>query len=187
VELAAQIFEEGDEFGSANRAVDELEIDIPEGDAGDGGELVPSEAVLQDRRLPSGCPGSNPMRPLAHTGLIYEDNGSALSGAVYGMARPSFRQGVVEDTQPEERIMGIAVLGIHIGKNPCSVVGLNDTGAVVLRRRVRRDSLVALVGKLPACVVAMEACCGAHHLGRPFVANGHDVRLMSPEYVRPKE
>jgi transposase len=34
-------------------------------------------------------------------------------------------------------------------------------------------------------MVAMEACCGAHHLGRLFAAQGHDVRLMSPEYVRP--
>jgi transposase len=31
----------------------------------------------------------------------------------------------------------------------------------------------------------MEACCGAHHLGRVFAAHGHTVRLMSPEYVRP--
>jgi transposase len=31
----------------------------------------------------------------------------------------------------------------------------------------------------------MEACCGAHHLGRFFAAHGHEVRLMSPEYVRP--
>jgi transposase len=31
----------------------------------------------------------------------------------------------------------------------------------------------------------MEACCGAHHLGRLLAAQGHTVRLMSPEYVRP--
>jgi transposase len=31
----------------------------------------------------------------------------------------------------------------------------------------------------------MEACCGAHHLGRVFLEEGHEVRLMSPEYVRP--
>jgi transposase len=31
----------------------------------------------------------------------------------------------------------------------------------------------------------MEACCGAHHLGRLLAAQGHQVRLMSPEYVRP--
>ena len=38
---------------------------------------------------------------------------------------------------------------------------------------------------MPACVMAMEACCGAHHLGRLLQAQGHTVRLMSPEYVRP--
>ena len=81
--------------------------------------------------------------------------------------------------------MTITVLGIDLGKNSCSVIGLDGAGTVVLRRRVRRDTLIALVGKLPACMVAMEACCGAHHLGRLFAAQGHDVRLMSPEYVRP--
>ena len=82
-EMAAEIFEEGDEFGGADGAVDELEVDIPEGDARHGGELVPCEAVLQDRRLASGCPGSNAVWPLAHTGLIYEDDGSALFGTVF--------------------------------------------------------------------------------------------------------
>ena len=81
--------------------------------------------------------------------------------------------------------MRIAVLGIDLGKNVCSVVGLDEGGTVVLRRRTRRDTLIALIGKMPPCVVAMEACCGAHHLGRLFAAHGHDVRLMSPEYVRP--
>jgi transposase len=38
---------------------------------------------------------------------------------------------------------------------------------------------------LPPCVMAMEACCGAHHLGRQLRNMGHQVRLMSPEYVRP--
>ena len=79
----------------------------------------------------------------------------------------------------------VAVLGIDLGKNSCSLVGLDATGAVVLRRRARRETVVGLTAKLPACVVAMEACCGAHHLGRLLVAQGHTVRLMSPEYVRP--
>ena len=71
------------------------------------------------------------------------------------------------------------------GKNVCSVVGLDASGAVVMRRKVRRERLIALAEKLAPCVVGMEACCGAHHLGRVFAAHGHDVRLMSPEYVRP--
>lgn len=81
--------------------------------------------------------------------------------------------------------MTIAVLGIDLGKNVCSVVGLDEHGVVVVRRRSRRDTLISFVSKLPSCVVAMEACCGAHHLGRLFAAQGHDVRLMSPECVRP--
>src|SRR6202047_223045 len=66
-----------------------------------------------------------------------------------------------------------------------SVVGLDRTGRGGVRRRRRRESIVALAAKLSGCVVAMEACCGAHHLGRLLAAQGHEVRLMSPEYVRP--
>jgi transposase len=81
--------------------------------------------------------------------------------------------------------MKIAVLGIDLGKNSCSVVGLDEVGAVIKRRRMRRQSIVTFTQSLPACVVAMEACCGAHHLGRLLRSQGHTVRLMSPEYVRP--
>ena len=79
----------------------------------------------------------------------------------------------------------VAALGIDLGKNTCSIVGLDPAGAVVLRRRVRRGGLLALVGTLPPCVVAMEACCGAHHVARRVAAQGHTPRLMPPEYVRP--
>ena len=81
--------------------------------------------------------------------------------------------------------MQVAVLGIDLGKNSCSIVGLNDQGAVVLRRRMRREGVIRLAAKLKPCVLGMEACCGAHHLGRVLRAQGHEVRLMSPEYVRP--
>lgn len=81
--------------------------------------------------------------------------------------------------------MSIAIPGIDLGKNSCSVVGVDAAGAVVVRRTMRRQTLIDYVVKLPACVVAMEACCGAHHLGRLFAEQGHQIRLMSPEYVRP--
>ncbi|NMG41709.1 IS110 family transposase [Chelativorans sp. ZYF759] len=64
-------------------------------------------------------------------------------------------------------------------------MGLNSEGQVVLRRRGRGATLADLAGSLPPCTVAMEACWGAHHVGRLFAAKGHDVWLMSPEYVRP--
>ena len=54
----------------------------------------------------------------------------------------------------------IAVLGIDLGKNSCSLAGLDASGAVVLRRRTGRQGILALAERLPPCVVAMEACCG---------------------------
>ena len=81
--------------------------------------------------------------------------------------------------------MDIVIVGIDLGKNSCSLAGLDASGRVVLRRRMRRSAVGSFVTSLRRCVVAMEACCGAHHLGRGFAAQGHEVRLMSPEYVRP--
>ncbi len=59
--------------------------------------------------------------------------------------------------------MTIVILGVDLGKTSCSVVGVDATDAVVARRTMRRQTLIDYVTKLPACVVAMEACCGAHH------------------------
>ena len=81
--------------------------------------------------------------------------------------------------------MSIVVLGIDLGKNVCSLAGLDETGAVVLRRRMKREGVIDFVAKMPALIVAMEACCGAHYLGRVLAGKGHTIRLMSPEYVRP--
>ena len=117
---------------------------------------------------------------VAHVGPI------AFAGLKAFLEWPAPPSGVVgSPANQEEEGMDISVLGVDLGKNVCSVVGLNASGAVVMRRKVRRETLIALAEKLPPCVVGMEACCGAHHLGRVFAAHGHDVRLMSPEYVRP--
>ena len=82
-------------------------------------------------------------------------------------------------------MLEVSVLGIDLGKTSFSVVGMSASGQVVLRRRVARAGIAALLTKLPPCVVAMEACCGAHHVGRGAATLGHQVRLMPPEYVRP--
>lgn len=79
----------------------------------------------------------------------------------------------------------IAVLGIDLGKNSCSLAGLDATGAVVIRRKITREGVIAFAATLPSCIIAMEGCCGAHFLGRTLEAQGHEVRLMSPEYVQP--
>ena len=81
--------------------------------------------------------------------------------------------------------MDITVLGIDLGKTVCSLAGLDGSGAVVFRKRIQRFRLLDFLTELPACVVAMEACGGAHHVGRFCLEYGHEPRLMSPLYVRP--
>lgn len=105
------------------------------------------------------------------------------------MARPSqselLQLGGTAQFESRRLSMDIAVLGIDLGKNSCSIVGLDSSGKAVLRRRMQRKTIVTMAAKLSPCIIAMEACCGAHHLGRILAAQGHTVRLMSPEYVRP--
>lgn len=81
--------------------------------------------------------------------------------------------------------MEIVILGVDLGKTVCSLAGLAGSGQVVMRRRIRRNQLSAILVNLPPCIVALEACCGAHQVGRLAADLGHEVRLMPPEYVRP--
>src|SRR3546814_9646357 len=74
------------------------------------------------------------------------------------MARPSRRHRVMVLVclRGRSEPMTIVTLGIDLGKNLNSIVGLDVEGRVVLRRRVRRATLAELAGKLPPCTVAME-------------------------------
>jgi len=79
----------------------------------------------------------------------------------------------------------IATLGVDIGKNTFHLVGLDKRGAIVLRERLSRSQIEIRLANMAPCLVGMEACVGAHHLGRRVEALGHDVRLMAAKYVRP--
>jgi transposase len=80
---------------------------------------------------------------------------------------------------------GIAVIGIDIGKNSFHLVGHDQRGAIVLRQKWSRGQMEARLANLPACLIGMEACVGAHHLSRKLKTLGHDARLMPAKYVRP--
>ena len=74
--------------------------------------------------------------------------------------------------------MGIEVSGIALCKAVCCLAGLGETGAVVYRKRLQRHRLLDFLEGLDPCIVAMEACGGAHHIGRFCVQHGHELRLM---------
>lgn len=81
--------------------------------------------------------------------------------------------------------MDITILGIDLAKSHFAVCGMDRRGQVVLRRELGRAGLLRLLHQLKPCVVAMEACGGAHHWGRAINAMGHQARLLPPHYVTP--
>jgi transposase len=79
----------------------------------------------------------------------------------------------------------IATIGIDLGKKIFHVIGFDRRGAVVLRQKRSRHQLESSLANIAACLIGMEACSGAHHLGRKPEAMGHQVRLMPAQYVKP--
>src|SRR5688572_16991170 len=78
----------------------------------------------------------------------------------------------------------IRVLGIDIAKLVFHVVGMDDTGHVVLRKRMARSELLHFIATLPQALIGMEACGSAHYWARRFREHGHDVRLIAPPFVK---
>lgn len=81
--------------------------------------------------------------------------------------------------------MTIETLGVDIAKNVFQLHGVNRNGHVVLKRRVMRDQLLAVLAQIDPCTVVVEACTGAFYWARKFEALGHQVKLISPQYVKP--
>lgn len=81
--------------------------------------------------------------------------------------------------------MTIETLGIDIAKNVFQLHGVNHGGRVVLKRRVMRDQLLTVVAQINRCTVILEACTGAFYWQRKFEALGHQVKVISPQYVKP--
>jgi transposase len=89
-------------------------------------------------------------------------------------------------THLKGEIMAIVTIGIDLAKNVFAVHGINEAGKPVLvKPAVVRAKLLELIASLPPCTIGMEACSGAHHWARLFIAHGHTVRLMAPKFVAP--
>jgi transposase len=79
----------------------------------------------------------------------------------------------------------ITTVGIDLGKNTFHLTGLDERGAIVMRQKASRGQLQRQFINMSRCVIGMEACAGAHHLGRQLTALGHDTRLIPAQYVKP--
>ena len=81
--------------------------------------------------------------------------------------------------------MTIETLGIDIAKNVFQLHGVNRNGKPVLKRRVMRDQLIEVLTQIEPCTVVLEACTGAFYWARKFEFVGHQVKIISPQYVKP--
>jgi transposase len=81
--------------------------------------------------------------------------------------------------------MTVETLGIDIAKNVFQLHGVNHHGCVVLKRRVMRDQLLDIVAQVERCTIVVEACTGAFCWARKFETLGHQVKIISPQYVKP--
>lgn len=79
----------------------------------------------------------------------------------------------------------ITTIGLDIAKHVFQVHGINDAGAVIARRKLRRDDVIGFFKALPPCLIGIEACATGHHWARVLMALGHEVRLMPASYVKP--
>jgi len=79
----------------------------------------------------------------------------------------------------------ITTIGIDLAKEVFAVCMLDQTGAEVYSKVLKRDAFMSWAEQLSPCAVAMEACGSAHHWGRWFAARGHTARLIAAEFVQP--
>ena len=78
----------------------------------------------------------------------------------------------------------VITIGLDIAKSVFQVHGVDDAGAVTIRKRISRSKLLEFFADLVPCLVGIEACPSAHHWGRELQTLGHTVKLMPPSYVK---
>src|SRR5690606_28568731 len=86
---------------------------------------------------------------------------------------------------PQMQKNKVKTIGIDLAKEIFQIKGLDYKGRVILKKKLRRSKLKEFMTQLPPCLVGMEACGGSHYWAREFKNMGHEVRLISPQFVKP--
>ena len=81
--------------------------------------------------------------------------------------------------------MNITLIGMDIAKQIFQLCCVNEKGKVVTKRRLSREKLLAELAQYPQCIIAMEACGSANYWAREIQKLGHEVKLISPQFVKP--
>ena len=79
----------------------------------------------------------------------------------------------------------IGAIGLDLAKRSIHAHGQDARGKSRLDRKFTPKKLRAYLAMLPQCVIGIEACGRAHHWGRVLSDQGHDVKLIAPQFVKP--
>jgi transposase len=78
----------------------------------------------------------------------------------------------------------VATVGLDIAKTVFQVHGVDAAANIIVRQCLPRRRVLAFFAKLALCLVGIEACGTSHYWARALIARGHEVRLMSAQYVK---
>ena len=81
--------------------------------------------------------------------------------------------------------MKLKRIGIDLAKQVFQVHGVDSHEQVACRKQLKRAQMFGFFRQLEPCLVAMEACGSAHYWARELRTLGHEVRLISPQFVKP--
>ena len=81
--------------------------------------------------------------------------------------------------------MQIHSVGIDLGKTTFHLVALGAAGKVLVKKKFTQKQLLTYTANLQTSLIGLEACAGAHFLGRALRKQGHDVKLIPGQFVKP--
>lgn len=81
--------------------------------------------------------------------------------------------------------MKITTIGIDLAKSVFQSHWVNGHGKPLLRKQIKRSEMATFFSNIPPCLIGMEACGGAHYWARKLIDQGHTIKLMAPQFVKP--
>lgn len=81
--------------------------------------------------------------------------------------------------------MKVTTFGLDLAKRVFQLHWVEIGTGEICRRQLKREQMAEFFARREASVIAMEACGSAHYWARKFAAQGHEVRLIAGQFVRP--
>src|SRR5262245_42808855 len=101
------------------------------------------------------------------------------------MSQNDFKTSAIIEPQEASPMKKPRVVGIYMAKQRCHLVGMDEQGTILVRKRLYRAQVMVCIAQLPPTRIGMEAGGGAHDWAGRLREHGHEVKLMAPQCVKP--